>query len=91
MIDFTKMIEVKVMMGDSTITSQKTFDPKLRFRKWMKNKKDWSKTLSFEYRFQESLSFSMFEEEVKRHNKKRKSRYYALPKQDSGFFGLLCS
>jgi hypothetical protein len=23
---------------------EKTFDPKLRFRKWMKNKKDWSKT-----------------------------------------------
>lgn len=28
MIDFTKMIDVKVMMGDSTITDQKTFDPK---------------------------------------------------------------
>ena len=28
MIDVTKMIDVKVMMGDSTITSQKTFDPK---------------------------------------------------------------
>ena len=24
---------------------EKTFDPKLRFRKWMKNKKDWSKTI----------------------------------------------
>jgi len=23
---------------------EKTFNPKLRFRKWMKNKKDWSKT-----------------------------------------------
>ena len=29
MIDLTKMIDVKVMMGDSTITEQKTFDPKL--------------------------------------------------------------
>ncbi len=28
MIDFTRMIDVKVMMGDSTITDQKTFDPK---------------------------------------------------------------
>ncbi len=28
MVDFTKMIDVKVMMGDSTITDQKTFDPK---------------------------------------------------------------
>ncbi|GAG54702.1 unnamed protein product [marine sediment metagenome] len=28
MIDFSKMTEVKVMLGDSTITEQKTFDPK---------------------------------------------------------------
>ncbi len=28
-IDLTKMIDTKVMMGDSTITEQKTFDPKL--------------------------------------------------------------
>lgn len=28
MIGLTKMIEIKVMMGDSTITEQKTFDPK---------------------------------------------------------------
>ena len=28
MTDLTKMIDVKVMMGDSTITEQKTFDPK---------------------------------------------------------------
>lgn len=28
MIDFTRMVDVKVMMGDSTITDQKTFDPK---------------------------------------------------------------
>ncbi len=26
--DLTKMIDVKVMMGDSTVTEQKTFDPK---------------------------------------------------------------
>jgi hypothetical protein len=29
MTDLTKMFDVKVMMGDSTITEQKTFDPKL--------------------------------------------------------------
>lgn len=29
MIDLIKMIDVKVMMGDSTITEQKTFDPKM--------------------------------------------------------------
>ena len=28
MLELTKMIDVKVMMGDSTITEQKTFDPK---------------------------------------------------------------
>ena len=28
MTDLIKMINVKVMMGDSTITEQKTFDPK---------------------------------------------------------------
>ena len=28
MTDLTKMIDVKVMMGDSTVTEQKTFDPK---------------------------------------------------------------
>ena len=27
-LELTKMINVKVMMGDSTITEQKTFDPK---------------------------------------------------------------
>ncbi len=27
MTELTKMIEIKVMMGDSTITDQKTFDP----------------------------------------------------------------
>ncbi len=41
----TKMIDVKVMMGDSTITEQKTFDPKLvtdYFQKINSNLKDWS-------------------------------------------------
>ncbi len=41
----TKMIDVKVMMGDSTITTQKTFDPKLvmdYFQKISNNLKDWS-------------------------------------------------
>ena len=27
-IELTKTVDVKVMMGDSTITEQKTFDPK---------------------------------------------------------------
>ena len=27
--EFTKMVDVKVMMGDATVTTQKTFDPKL--------------------------------------------------------------
>ena len=43
--DLTKMIDVKVMMGDSTITTQKTFDPKLvmdYFQKISTNLKDWS-------------------------------------------------
>ena len=41
----TKMIDVKVMMGDSTITEQKTFDPKLimdYFQKINSSLKDWS-------------------------------------------------
>ncbi|QLH02881.1 hypothetical protein C5F47_04620 [Nitrosopumilus cobalaminigenes] len=45
MIDLTKMIDVKVMMGDSTITDQKTFDPKLisdYFQKINDSLKDWS-------------------------------------------------
>ena len=45
MIDFTKMIDVKVMMGDSTITDQKTFDPKQvsdYFQKINNSLKDWS-------------------------------------------------
>jgi hypothetical protein len=45
MIDFTKMIEVKVMMGDSTITEQKTFDPKQvsdYFQKINDSLKEWS-------------------------------------------------
>ena len=45
MNDLTEMIDVKVMMGDSTITEQKTFDPKLvmdYFQKINSNLKDWS-------------------------------------------------
>lgn len=41
----TKMNNVKVMLGDSTITEQKTFDPKLvtgYFQKINNNLKDWS-------------------------------------------------
>ena len=41
----TKMIDVKVMMGDSTITTQKTFDPKLvmdYFQKIDSNLENWS-------------------------------------------------
>jgi len=44
-IDLTKMIDVKVMLGDSTITKQKTFDPKLvidYFQKINDSLKDWS-------------------------------------------------
>ncbi len=44
MTDLTKMIDVKVMMGDSTITEQKTFDPKQvtdYFQKINNNLKDW--------------------------------------------------
>ena len=45
MIDYTKMIDVKVMMGDSTITDQKTFDPKQvsdYFQKINDSLKEWS-------------------------------------------------
>ncbi len=45
MIELTKMIDVKVMMGDSTITDQKTFDPKLvsgYFQKINDSLKEWS-------------------------------------------------
>ncbi|MCH2405739.1 MAG: hypothetical protein MK200_06060, partial [Nitrosopumilus sp.] len=45
MNDLTEMIDVKVMMGDSTITEQKTFDPKLimdYFQKINSSLKDWS-------------------------------------------------
>jgi len=41
----TKMIDVKVMMGDSTITDQKTFDPKQvtdYFQKINDSLKEWS-------------------------------------------------
>ncbi len=44
-IELTKMIDVKVMMGDSTVTEQKTFDPKQvsdYFQKINSNLKDWS-------------------------------------------------
>jgi len=43
--DLTKMIDVKVMMGDSTVTEQKTFDPKQvtdYFQKIHNNLKNWS-------------------------------------------------
>jgi len=45
MTDLTKMIDAKVMMGDSTVTEQKTFDPKQvtdYFQKINLNLKDWS-------------------------------------------------
>jgi len=45
MTELTKMIDTKVMMGDSTITEQKTFDPKQvtdYFQKINHNLKDWS-------------------------------------------------
>lgn len=45
MTDLTKMIDVKVMMGDSVVTEQKTFDPKQvtdYFQKINHNLKDWS-------------------------------------------------
>jgi hypothetical protein len=45
MTDLTKMIDIKVMIGDSTITEQKTFDPKLvsnYFQKINSSLKDWS-------------------------------------------------
>ena len=43
--DLTKMISVKVMMGDATVTEQKTFDPKLvsdYFQKINNSLKAWS-------------------------------------------------
>ncbi len=43
--ELTKTVDVKVMMGDSTVTSQKTFDPKQvmdYFQKINNNLKDWS-------------------------------------------------
>ena len=45
MIDVTKMIDVKVMMGDATITAQKTFDPKQvsdYFQKINTSLKEWA-------------------------------------------------
>ncbi len=45
MTDLTKMINVKVMMGDATVTEQKTFDPKQvtdYFQKINNTLKDWS-------------------------------------------------
>jgi hypothetical protein len=45
MTELTKTIDVKVMMGDSTITDQKTFDPKLisdYFQKINDSLKGWS-------------------------------------------------
>ena len=43
--EFTKMIDVQVMMGDSTVIQQKTFDPKLisdYFQKINNQLKNWS-------------------------------------------------
>ncbi len=43
--DLTKMVEVQVMMGDSTVTTQKTFDPVLIsnfFKKITQDLKEWS-------------------------------------------------
>ena len=45
MSDLTKMIDIKVMLGDSTITEQKTFDPKLvidYFKNINSSLKEWS-------------------------------------------------
>ena len=45
MSNLTKMVNSKVMLGDSTITEQKTFDPKLvmdYFQKINNSLKDWS-------------------------------------------------
>ncbi|HJJ22739.1 MAG TPA: hypothetical protein OQH54_03365 [Nitrosopumilus sp.] len=45
MTDLTKMIDVDVMLGNSTVTKQKTFDPKQvsdYFQKINRNLKDWS-------------------------------------------------
>ena len=44
-LELTKTVEIKVMMGDSTITEQKTFDPKQvinYLEKLNKNLIDWS-------------------------------------------------
>ena len=44
-IDRTKSVNVKVMLGDATITEQKTFDPELVnnfYQTIIKNLKDWS-------------------------------------------------
>ena len=43
--ELVKMIDVKVMMGDATVTNQKTFDPKLisdYFQKINSNLKEWN-------------------------------------------------
>lgn len=43
--EMTKMIDAKVMLGDATVSEQKTFDPKLvmdYFQNISKNLKDWS-------------------------------------------------
>ena len=45
MIDLIKMSDIKVMLGDSTVTEQKSFDPKLvmdYFQKINNSLKDWS-------------------------------------------------
>ncbi|KFM20010.1 hypothetical protein AAA799P11_00315 [Marine Group I thaumarchaeote SCGC AAA799-P11] len=43
--EMTKMVDIKVMLGDATVSEQKTFDPKLimdYFQNMGKNLKDWS-------------------------------------------------
>jgi len=43
--DITKTVEIKVMLGDATITTQKTFDPDLirnYYENFIKNLKDWT-------------------------------------------------
>ena len=45
MTELTKMIETKVMLGDSTVTTQRTFDPSLIsnfYKKIIQNLKEWS-------------------------------------------------
>ena len=43
--ELTKTVQIKVMLGDSTVKDEKTFDPKtieLFYRKFINELKDWS-------------------------------------------------